>query len=301
MYPAVTSAPARASSRNGETEVNFIDIALARRVEMAEANAARSCAEAFSCRHPEFPVAVENIGGGVALYAGPDSPVTQAIGVGINGDVTDADLERLTHFFLRRKANAAAEICPFVDPRLYERFAARGYRLLEVSNVLILNVAEFKPAAPPPGVLIRAAEPNELKLWTSTVSQGFAEHFPVTPDLLEVMEGFAHRRNAASLLAFVDGEVAGGGAVSAHEGVGGLFGASTLPAFRRRGVQTALLSARIAWAASQNCDLAVSIALPGSISHRNIERFGFRVAYTRTKLVLPLNAVVESELPSSAS
>jgi GNAT superfamily N-acetyltransferase len=279
--------------------VNFIDIALARRVEMAEAGAARECAEAFARLRPDFPVAVENIGGGVAMFAGPDSPVTQAIGVGLNGEVTDADLERLTHFFLRRKANAAAEICPFVDMSLYERFASRGYRLLEISNVLILDAANFRAPSMPPGVTIRAAEPGDLKLWTATVCQGFAEHFPVTHDMLDVMEGFAHRRNAASLLAFVDGEVAGGGAVSAHEGVGGLFGASTLPAFRRRGVQTALLNARIAWAIERQCDLMVSIAQPGSISHRNIERFGFRVAYTRTKLIRPLEAVVESELPSA--
>jgi GNAT superfamily N-acetyltransferase len=60
-----------------------------------------------------------------------------------------------------------------------------------------------------------------------------------------------------------------------------------LTAFRRRGVQSALLAARLAWAVEQGCDLAVSFARPGSISHRNIERNGFRVAYTRTKLVLP--------------
>jgi hypothetical protein len=32
----------------------------------------------------------------------------------------------------------------------------------------------------------------------------------------------------------------------------------------------------------------VSIAQPGSASHRNIERRGFRVAYTRTKLIRAL-------------
>ncbi len=77
------------------------------------------------------------------------------------------------------------------------------------------------------------------------MAQGFAEHFPVTPELLGVMEGFAQRADAANFLAYFNGELAGGGAVSAYERVGGLFGASTLPAFRRRGVQRALLAARI--------------------------------------------------------
>jgi GNAT superfamily N-acetyltransferase len=101
------------------------------------------------------------------------------------------------------------------------------------------------------------------------------------------MEGFYYRETACCYLAFVNDEIAGGAAVSAQHGVCGLFGASTLPAFRRRGVQSALLATRLAWAREKGCDLAVSITQPGSISHRNIERSGFRVAYTRTKLILP--------------
>ncbi len=223
------------------------------------------------------------------MFAGADSPVTQAIGVGINGEVSDADLDRLTQFFHERGAPAAAEICPFVDPKLYERLAAREYKLLEVSNVLVADVAALTLTDKlPADVTIRPAEPSELKLLTRTIAQGFAEHFAVTPELLDVMEGIAQREHAVGFLAFVGGEVAAGGIVSAHEGVGGLFGASTLPTFRGRGIQTALLHARLAWARAQNCDLAVSITLPGSISHRNIERLGFRVAYTRTKLIRAL-------------
>jgi GNAT superfamily N-acetyltransferase len=271
--------------------VNFIDLDFARRVEMAEANAAKNCADALTRLRPEFPVAMENIGGGIALFAGPDSPVTQAIGVGLNGEVTDADLDRLTEFFISRGAPAAAEICPLVDMTLYARLAARGYQLIEVSDMLYLKLPSAElPSGLPPGVTVRIAEPHELKLWTQTVSQGFAEHFPVTPELVEVMEGFANRADSANFFACVDGELAGGGAVSAHEKVGGLFGASTLPAHRRHGVQRALLIARIQWAREQGCDLTVSIAQNGSVSHRNIERFGFRVAYTRTKLFRPLVA-----------
>lgn len=273
--------------------MQFIDINLARRVEMAEANAGRECAEAFQRLHPEFPVAVQEIAGGTAVFAGTDSPVTQAIGMGLNGPVSDEELDALADFFKSRRAPAALELCPLIEMSLYERLAARGYKLLEVSDVLLLgDLAQALATEPPParpGVMIRAATRDESKLWAQTVAQGFAEHFPVTQSMLDVMEGFCQRSDPCSfLLAYADGEPAGGGVVSAYQGVAGLFGASTLPAFRRRGVQFALLSARLTWAREQRCDLAVSIAQPGSISHRNIERFGFRVAYTRTKLVLPL-------------
>jgi GNAT superfamily N-acetyltransferase len=268
--------------------MHFIDLDLARRVEMAEAHAGRECAEACHRLHPEYPVAVAEIAGGIAVFAGVDSPVTQAIGVGLQGEVSDAQLDALTEFFHSRKAPSAIELCPLVDMSLYEKFAARNYRLLEVSNVLLLDDLKAARISDEldPAVTVRIAALEESKLWTLTVAQGFAEHYPVTQAMLDLMEGFYYRPTACCYLAFVDGVIAGGAAVSAQHGVCGLFGASTLPAFRRRGVQSALLATRLAWALEKGCDLAVSITQPGSISHRNIERNGFRVAYTRTKLIL---------------
>jgi GNAT superfamily N-acetyltransferase len=271
--------------------MQFIDLELSRRVEMAEANAGRECAEAYHRMHPEVAVAVEQIAGGIAVFAGADSPVTQAIGVGLNGPVGDSELDAITDFFHSRGAAAAVELSPFAPMTLYEKFAVRGYRLLEVSNVLVLDdlagaraFAEMEA-----GMTIRPARADESSLWTSTVAQGFAEHYPVTQSMLDVMEGFCNRGGESrAFLAFANGEPAGGGVVAAYQGVAGLFGASTLPKFRGRGVQSGLLSARLAWASEHGCDLAVSLAHPGSISHRNIERRGFRVAYTRTKLVRAL-------------
>ena len=57
----------------------------------------------------------------------------------------------------------------------------------------------------------------------------------------------------------------------------------TVPAVRRRGLQTALLEERMRYAFNHGCDLAMMVALPGSDSQRNAERRGFQIAYTRTK------------------
>jgi len=48
-------------------------------------------------------------------------------------------------------------------------------------------------------------------------------------------------------------------------------------------VQTTLLLARLQRAAEAGCDLAVSLAQPGSVSQRNLARQGFRALYTRVK------------------
>jgi GNAT superfamily N-acetyltransferase len=63
---------------------------------------------------------------------------------------------------------------------------------------------------------------------------------------------------------------------------------STLPAFRRRGVQRACLAARLDLARAAGCDLAVTSATPGGESARNIERAGFQCVYTSVGLVRPL-------------
>ncbi len=71
-------------------------------------------------------------------------------------------------------------------------------------------------------------------------------------------------------------------------GLASFFSASTRPAFRGRGVQTALLHARLAAALGAGCDLAMVHTAPGSASQRNVERLGFRLAYTRVVLAREL-------------
>ena len=62
--------------------------------------------------------------------------------------------------------------------------------------------------------------------------------------------------------------------------------AATLPEFRGRGCHGALLSARLASAAEAGCDLVVATAEFASVSQRNMEAAGLRVAYTKPVLRL---------------
>jgi len=84
-----------------------------------------------------------------------------------------------------------------------------------------------------------------------------------------------------------DGVLAGGATMRLAEGVAQLTGAATAPAHRRRGIQTALLAARLADAAAAGCDVAVIVTQPGSKSQQNAQRQGFDLLYTRAVLVRP--------------
>jgi ribosomal protein S18 acetylase RimI-like enzyme len=207
--------------------------------------------------------------------------------MGLDGPVSEEEFDRLENFYRSRSEPVRVETCPLADASLIGHFGKHGYRVTEFSNVMALPVDDWQgwqnQSEPPSGLVIEQVDHGQIDLWTLTVSQGFAEKVPVIPKIVDVMKIFALSPGVECYLARVDGKVAGGGTLAIRDGVAGLFGASTLPVFRRRGVQTALLRARLARAADAGCDLAVCLAQPGSTSQRNIVRRGFTVLYTRVK------------------
>ena len=75
-------------------------------------------------------------------------------------------------------------------------------------------------------------------------------------------------------------------AMTIHDDVAVLGGASTLPAYRRQGAQSRLLRHRLRVAAEAGCTLAVATARPESVSAANLRTAGFRIhrrsAWTKT-------------------
>jgi GNAT superfamily N-acetyltransferase len=86
-------------------------------------------------------------------------------------------------------------------------------------------------------------------------------------------------------LALRDGAPAGGAVVRLGAGIAQFCGAATLPEHRRKGVQSALLRARLIDAARHGGELAVVTTQPGSKSQENSQRAGFTLLYPRAMLV----------------
>ena len=63
-----------------------------------------------------------------------------------------------------------------------------------------------------------------------------------------------------------------------------MYGASTLPAFRRRGIQGSIIQSLVTQATDAGCDIGYTLTEPGSASQRNLERQDYRVAYTRVTM-----------------
>jgi hypothetical protein len=99
----------------------------------------------------------------------------------------------------------------------------------------------------------------------------------------DVMRQFFHP-DVVRYVAHVDGHSAAAAMSFIKDGVLGIFGTATLPMFRRRGLQGAIV-ARAINDARGKADLIMATTEPGSVSQRTFERLGFRVIYTRAILV----------------
>ncbi len=254
------------------------DALLARRLEAAEAANARGCSSA----PPGVTAAVLEAGGGVAIFVGAESPLSHVVGLGLNGPVDTPTLDAIEAFFRSRGAKVSIDLCPMADPGLVAALGLRGYRAMEFNNVLVKRLARTEMAFTP---RVRRAIAGEGELWAHTVGHGFFEQAQLTTEEMDVGLAIFEMPGALCYLAVTEsGEPAGGGAAAMRDGLATLFADSTLSRFRRRGLHSELIAARLNEALAQGCDLATASTLPGSTSQRNYERQGFEVVYTKVTM-----------------
>ena len=265
----------------------FANRELAQRLERAEG---RACLEFAMARHKLFPeagAAWMELAGAYVAFDGIDSPVTQTFGLGLFEELSPDALDDIESFFFNRGAAAVHEVCPLAGVAALDLLCARGYRPVELSSVLYQPLARSGNPAPsggPGNVRVRLTGPEDAAVWADVSARGWASDYPeLLPSIQQFGTLASAREHTLCFLAELDGRPGAAGALSIHEGVALFGGASTLLEMRRRGLQKALLEARMLHAREQGCDLAMMVTEAGSQSQRNAERVGFRIAYTRTK------------------
>jgi GNAT superfamily N-acetyltransferase len=265
----------------------FADLDLARRLERLETWVAAEYGRARMALWPDRDSAVVEVAGGVACFLGEGSFLNEARGMGLNGPVSGEDLDAAERVFFERGTSAKIGVCPLADVSLLEGLAARGYRPVGFEDVLYreLDGSETFPG-PPEGIVLSLTESaEEVEVGGDILARGFMAPDEPSPEMREMFEMSRQVEGLTGLLARVDGEAVGAASLLIRDGMAMLCGAATLPEFRNRGVQTALAHARLARASAAGCGLVQFGALPGSTSHRNAERLGFRVAYSKLMLL----------------
>lgn len=270
----------------------FCDTALAGRIERAEAQLITRCCEAARRRTGAEGFAIPIVGA-VASFAGQGSPFNKVAGLGFAGPPALAALDDIEKAFLVYGSPVQVELAQLADPAIGALLTGRGYQLESFENVLGRDLSGgFQPVMPS-GIEVRRSGADELEAWLDVVvegslhpdAQGVPWHEEFPREMLIGAERDGMAAGAVRYAGLRGGILAGGATMRMAEGVAQLTGAATAPAHRRYGVQTALLSARLADAAAAGCDIAVIVTQPGSKSQQNAQRQGFDLLYTRAVLV----------------
>jgi GNAT superfamily N-acetyltransferase len=270
----------------------FCDISLAERIERVEAQLVATASEAAHRRRADTTGFVVPIAGGVASFAESGSPFNKVAGLGFGGVPNVAALSEIEQAFAACGEPVQVELAHLVDPAIGALLTERGYRLASFENVLGLPLGADPERVTPPGIEVRPIGDENLEAWLEVVADGVAA--PDTQGLASheafpraVVMNAMRDLTAAGVtryLALHEGVIVGGASFRMEQGVAQLTGAATAPAHRRRGIQTAMLSARLADAANAGCDVAVVTTQPGSKSQQNVQRRGFDLLYTRAIL-----------------
>jgi GNAT superfamily N-acetyltransferase len=277
----------------------FATSTLAARIERAERDTVLDFA--LQARARGHAVVIEHIGGGVAVFGGHAQPFNKVAGLGFDGPIAEESVGRVEAAFDAVGGDIRVELSTLADSSIAAVLSGRGYVLAGHENVLGLALTPERlgtfdaTVTASRDIVISRAGQGELRVWRDTVIEGFAHRdvFDGPPptetfdreSLERVFDESSTTPGMVLYLARRGGDIVGGGSVRISKGLAQMTGASTLPAHRRRGVQSALLAARLADAARAGCDLAITCTEPASKSQENMQRAGFELLYSRAVLI----------------
>lgn len=278
---------------------NALDLAAVARLE--ESRLARGLAE-IAVEHRLIGAPTLEAGAAVAGFGEPGSWLNNVVNLGMNGPVERSDVEALTHAYIGRGIEPRIELCPYAHPSAARHCGALGFVLNPsgegegtpgaFETVLYRVLTRDRVAPPAPlscDAQIEVVDPRDeecVREYTEVALSGF---FPpgVSPtdnDRKTVFRAVRHPRTV-SMVAMLNGRIIAAGAIEIAGDVCALFGATVVPEFRRRGVQQALIAARLNLAIKRSAKVATIGSRPGIPTERNVMRMGFSVAYTKVILV----------------
>lgn len=236
---------------------------------------------------------VVEIGGGVAAFAERlfGRKLNHVTGLGLAGAIDEDALARLEAAYAARGLGVEIDLCPHADAGALALLGRRGYAVNAFSNTYARTLDDV-PARAAGGIEILQGRAADALFVDASVA-GFSVQARQRPrELLAALARIAQAREDTTLfVARVDGQVAGSAGLAVMDTPRGRIGelhiASTLPAFRGRGVQAALLQARLAAARDAGCALVFVGARPANTSARNVERAGFGLAFTKATFARP--------------
>jgi GNAT superfamily N-acetyltransferase len=260
---------------------------LARSLETAHGWCIGQYAASVARRSPQSNAGVLPVNSGVCICTSASVPFNFAVGIGLDGPVTPSELDDIERFFRSRGLPPRIDLTPYTDASLGALLQERGYCASEITSVLALQLSDELPPAPlPENTVVRLAEEQECENWVDLLVKCFF-HADPGPERRANLGSLFCVANSLNVIAISEGEVAGvaGGMIPDDLNVAVIFGSSVLPQFRNRGIHRAMLHARLERAKDAGCRVAAVTATPGSVSERNLIRYGFVHCYEKATYV----------------
>jgi hypothetical protein len=223
----------------------------------------------------------------LVLKAAPIGQFNRLVGLGVEAPASEAVLDAaLAGFAAAGIEGFFVQLSPGAQPAaLPDWLAARGLAPYRRAWAKF-----WRDAAPPPAIptalAIAEVGPDRAADFALAACEGFGMPAAMRPWTAALVG----RPGWRAYVAYDGATPAGAGALYCRGGAAWLGVAATIPAYRRRGVQGALMSRRIADAVAAGCrDIVTETgeAVPGepNSSFDNMLRNGFRVVYSRPNYV----------------
>ncbi|KAH6721249.1 hypothetical protein BKA61DRAFT_153959 [Leptodontidium sp. MPI-SDFR-AT-0119] len=247
-----------------------------------------ACAQIF----PDHRSFTAPVGDGLVSITLPSfkKKLNRITGFGMSGPVSEDDLAKAEDLCTNNGVEIAIGLCPLAGSSAIQVLGSRGYIVESFVNsyIRILTDEDLKAVSIEGVEISRFSEKgvSEFPKWSV---EGYKDGGRAEL-LLDTLARAAVLRDDTTLYSvIVDGKVAASAGMALIEtskgGVAHLYIDSTLPEYRGRGLQAALLKERLKDARKEGFDLASVQARPGNGSCRNIERAGFSLAYTKAWFV----------------
>lgn len=254
------------------------DMARMQIIERAVADNLRDYIVAYRAAAPHIGAELMEVGRGVAAFVGLGSPITSVKGLG--PALTVADLQAIERFYARHRVERVViETAPWLEGESRDLLLASGYTEAGHEDVM----ARWRDDAP--GEPVREVEIVPVTDWPGLM--GDAYEMDDSPSGRELCLTTAAMPNAELFGIRVQGKWAACAQTNPYTQSAILGCDGTLPEFRGRGLQTALIQHRVALLPAGT--LAIAEVAPGSTSQRSYLRCGFELAYSRTHFIKSLH------------
>ena len=269
-----TISPALAEQVEAETYADYQAAASAR---------ARAAAGAWQVR----------VGGGVALAVTTDTTGfwNRVLGLGFAESVSAGLLAWIAEFYRHHGIAAATlALAPSILPPDWARLCdqlnispaeATTVKLACATGAARAHAAEH-PARLDQGLRLGPVGAGQAREFAEAKSTAFLGRAAPGAYQGQASLGLIGRPGWQSFAVFDGPAIVATGSLHVVENVGHLFGGATLPGYRGRGAQSALIEARVAAARAAGCDWVIAeTSVTDNPSLRNMRRAGLRPYYER--------------------